>query len=104
MIPSAACGPIELIPDGRYFFEDVMEDDEITDQPYTIKAEVPVKGSDLIVDYHGSSSRAKGPINGTLGIAHGAAYNAILQPPIPPSRRTPAASARSACWRRPGRW
>ena len=56
-----------------------MEDDGITDQPYTIKAEVPVKGSDLIVDYHGSSSRAKGPINGTLGVAHGAAYNAILQ-------------------------
>jgi N-methylhydantoinase B len=69
---------IELIPDGRYFFEDVMEDDGITDQPYTIKAEVTVKGSDLIVDYHGSSPQAKGPINGTLGVAHGAAYNAIL--------------------------
>jgi N-methylhydantoinase B/oxoprolinase/acetone carboxylase alpha subunit len=70
---------IELIPDGRYFFEDVMEDDGITDQPYTIKAEVTVKGSDLIVDYHGSSPQAKGPINGTLGVAHGAAYNTILQ-------------------------
>src|ERR1700734_1931514 len=70
---------IEEIPDGRYLFEDVMEDDGITDLPYTIKAEVTVKGSDLIVDYYGSSPQAKGPINGTLGVAHGAAYNAILQ-------------------------
>src|ERR1700727_303696 len=55
---------IDKIPDGRYVFEDVMEDDGITDQPYTIKAEVTVKGSDLIVDYHGSSPQAKGAIKG----------------------------------------
>ena len=44
-----------------------------------IRAEVTVKGSDIIVDYFGSSPQAKGPINGTLGVAHGAAYNGILQ-------------------------
>ncbi len=70
---------IEKIPDGRYVFEDYMEDDGIEDRAYKIRAEVTVSGGDLIVDYHGSSKQAKGPINGTLGVAHGAAFNAILQ-------------------------
>lgn len=69
---------IEKIPDGRYRFEDVMEDDGIEDKAYTIRAEVTVKGGDVVVDYHGSDAQAKGPINATLGVAHGAAYNAIL--------------------------
>jgi N-methylhydantoinase B len=70
---------IEQIPDGRYVFEDYMEDDGIEDRAFKIRAEVTVDGSDMIVDYHGSSPQAKGPINGTLGVAHGAAYNAVLQ-------------------------
>jgi N-methylhydantoinase B/oxoprolinase/acetone carboxylase alpha subunit len=70
---------IAEIPDGRYTFEDVMEDDGIENRAFTIRAEVTVQGSDIVVDYHGSSPQAKGPINGTLGVAYGAAYNAILQ-------------------------
>ena len=46
-----------------------MEDDGIEDKPYKIRAEVVVQGSDIIVDYHGSSPQAKGPINATLGVA-----------------------------------
>ncbi|EWY37756.1 hypothetical protein N825_09250 [Skermanella stibiiresistens SB22] len=70
---------IAKIPDGRYVFEDYMEDDGIEAIPYKIRAEVLVDGDDLIVDYHGSSKQAKGPINATLGVAWGAAYNAVLQ-------------------------
>lgn len=69
---------IEKIPDGRYTFEDYMEDDGIEDIPYKIAVEVTVDGSDVVVDYWGSSPQAKGPINGTLGVAYGAAYNALL--------------------------
>lgn len=70
---------IAAIPDGLYTFEDYMEDDGITDRPYKIHVEVHVKGEELIVDYHGSDPQARGPINATLGVAHGAAYNAVLQ-------------------------
>ncbi|BAQ50035.1 hydantoinase B/oxoprolinase family protein [Methylobacterium aquaticum] len=70
---------IEKIPDGRYVFTDCMDDDGIEDRAFTIRAEVTVAGSDLVVDYYGSSPQAKGPINGTLGVAFGAAYNAVLQ-------------------------
>ncbi|GEO40007.1 N-methylhydantoinase B/oxoprolinase/acetone carboxylase alpha subunit [Skermanella aerolata] len=70
---------IAQIPDGRYTFEDYMEDDGITADAYKIRVEVVVEGDGLIVDYHGSSPQARGPINATLGVAWGAAYNAILQ-------------------------
>ncbi|XWN31256.1 MAG: hydantoinase B/oxoprolinase family protein [Devosia sp.] len=77
---------IDKIPDGRYYFEDFMEDDGIEDKAYKICAEVTIDGDSAIVDYWGSSPQAKGPINGTLGVAWGAAYNAFLHltdPTIP---------------------
>jgi N-methylhydantoinase B len=70
---------IAKIPDGKYCFEDYMEDDGIEDKAYCIKATVFVQGDEVIVDYHGSDPQAKGPINATLGVAWGASYNAVLQ-------------------------
>ncbi|MDF2230974.1 hydantoinase B/oxoprolinase family protein [Albimonas sp. CAU 1670] len=70
---------IAEIPDGTYTFHDWMEDDGIEDKPYKINVTVHVKGDGLIVDYYGSDLQAKGPINATLGVAWGAAYNAVLQ-------------------------
>lgn len=70
---------IAEIPDGTYTFHDWMEDDGIEDKPYKINVTVHVKGDGLIVDYYGSDPQAKGPINATLGVAWGAAYNAVLQ-------------------------
>ena len=70
---------IAKIPDGKYTFEDYMEDDGIEDKVYLIKAAVFVQGEELIVDYTGSGPQAKGPINATLGVAWGASYNAVLQ-------------------------
>ena len=77
---------LSRIPTGRYAFEDYMEDDGIEDQPFKIRAEVFVRDGGVIVDYSGSSPQARGPINGTLGVAWGAAYNAVLHmtdPSIP---------------------
>ncbi len=70
---------IAQIPDGRYSFEDYMEDDGIEDRAYMIRVTVFVQGEEMVVDYTGSSKQAKGPINATLGVAWGAAYNAVLQ-------------------------
>ncbi len=70
---------IAKIPDGRYGFEDYMEDDGIEDRAHMIRVGVFVQGDEMVVDYTGSSKQAKGPINATLGVAWGAAYNAVLQ-------------------------
>ena len=49
---------IAAFPDGRYVFEDYMEDDGIEDKPYKIAvAEVVVQGDEIVVDY---TARAAG--------------------------------------------
>jgi N-methylhydantoinase B/oxoprolinase/acetone carboxylase alpha subunit len=84
---------LRRIPEGRYVFEDYMEDDGIEDRMYKIRAEVFVRGGEVVVDYTGSSPQARGPINGTLGVAWGAAYNAILH------MTDPAIPKNSGCFR-----
>ncbi|MEJ2623726.1 MAG: hydantoinase B/oxoprolinase family protein [Pseudolabrys sp.] len=78
---------LEAIPDGVYTFSDKVESDGIdADRVYTIAVEVHKRGGEFIVDYHGSSPQAQGPINATLGVATSAAYNAVLHmtdPTIP---------------------
>jgi N-methylhydantoinase B/oxoprolinase/acetone carboxylase alpha subunit len=70
---------IAKIPDGRYQFEDFMDDDGRDDKEFRVAITVFVQGDEIIVDYHGSDPQARGPINTTLGVSTGAAYNAILQ-------------------------
>jgi len=78
---------IAEIPDGVYEYEDVMEDDGVSDDgPFVIHATVVVSEDDLIIDFGGSSSQAKGPINCPFGVTASACYNALLQltdPTIP---------------------
>ncbi|MDH1270774.1 hydantoinase B/oxoprolinase family protein [Rhizobium pusense] len=78
---------LEAIPDGIYSFSDKVESDGIdADRTYVINVEVHKRGGDIIVDYHGSSPQASGPINATLGVSTSAAYNAVLHmtdPTIP---------------------
>jgi len=77
---------IAEIPDGRYKFEDFIENDGIEDRQFSIKVDVIKEGDGIIVDYTGSSPQAKGPINATLGVTWSATYNALLQltdPSIP---------------------
>ena len=77
---------IAAFPDGRYSFEDWVENDGIEEKPYRLHVEIFVQGDELIADYRGSSRQARGPINATLGVTLGATYNALLHmtdPSIP---------------------
>jgi N-methylhydantoinase B len=77
---------LEAFPDGRYGFEDVLEDDGIERRCYTVAIDMHVQGDEVVADYSRSSPQAKGPINATLGVAIGAVYNGILHitdPTIP---------------------
>ena len=56
-------GLINNIPDGTYTFSDAMENDGITDRPYTITVTVTIKGSSTIIDFTGTDQQASGPIN-----------------------------------------
>ena len=74
------------IANGKYSFEDFMEDDGIEAKPYRIHVDVHVQDEEVVVDYSGSDRQAKGPINAVLSVAWSSAYNAILHltdPSIP---------------------
>ncbi|WP_272008780.1 hydantoinase B/oxoprolinase family protein [Roseovarius sp. ZX-A-9] len=78
---------LEMIPDGIYSFDDYVESDGVeSDKNHLIHVDVHKNGGSIVMDYHGTSPQAIGPINATLGVATSAAYNAVLHmtdPTIP---------------------
>ncbi|UOA16925.1 hydantoinase B/oxoprolinase family protein [Sulfitobacter dubius] len=78
---------LEAIPDGIYSFEDYVESDGVeSDKHHRIYVDIHKNGGSIVMDYHGTSPQAAGPINATLGVATSAAYNAVLHmtdPTIP---------------------
>ena len=77
---------IAAIPDGRYSFEDHMEDDGIDARPYRIAVDMVVQGDEIVADWSRSDAQAQGAINATLGVTCSATYNAMLHltdPSIP---------------------
>jgi N-methylhydantoinase B/oxoprolinase/acetone carboxylase alpha subunit len=67
------------IPDGSFEFEDMMEDDGISDRPVRIRVRVAVDGDQLVVDYTGTDPQARGPVNATYGVTTSATFNALFQ-------------------------
>ena len=65
------------IPDGRYEFTDWMDDDGFSDEPIPIKATVTVAGSDLTVDFTGSSPQVRGSVNAVAAVAKSATYYCV---------------------------
>jgi N-methylhydantoinase B len=77
---------ISRMPDGRYEFEDFIDDDGLTDAPIRIHAAITVKGDEMVVDLSGSGPQALGPINATLASSGSAVFYAIMacaDEPIP---------------------
>jgi len=77
---------IAEFPNGRYAFEDKMENDGATDRSYRIATDVFVRDDEVIVDFRRSDAQATGPINAVLSVARSSSYNAILHltdPSIP---------------------
>jgi len=77
---------LAAFPDGKYSFEDIVENDGIEAKPYRVAIDMYVQGDEIVADYERSSPQARGPINATLGVAIGAVYNGLLHltdPTIP---------------------
>ena len=68
---------IEQIPDGRYEFTDYMDDDGFSDEPIPIHAAVTVEGSDITVDFTGSSPQVHGSVNAVASVAKSATYYCV---------------------------
>jgi len=82
---------IRNVPNGVYEFKDVLEGDGITEDPIVIQVKVTIKDEEIEVDFNGSSSQARGPVNSTHGVTNACVYyalKALLDPEVPPNAGT----------------
>ena len=54
---------IREIPDGRYEFEDALDDDGFSEAPVPIRAAITIAGSRATVDFTGSAPQVEGSVN-----------------------------------------
>jgi N-methylhydantoinase B len=78
---------LSLIPDGRYEFEDWMDDDGQGNQGIRIRVAMSVGCSDVELDFTGSAAQSAGNINCPLAVAAAAVFYCFrcLMPPQTPA-------------------
>ena len=77
---------IEALPDGRYEFEDVMDDDGFDAVNIPIRCAITIKGDGIELDFTGTSKQVKGGINVTFSALRASVYYALkcaLAPDVP---------------------
>lgn len=68
---------IQGIADGTYSFTDYVDDDGVTGKPLKIQVELTVSGSDLNIDFAGSSAQTPGAINAVMAWTLSAVYTVL---------------------------
>ena len=68
---------IRALPDGRYSFEDYLDNDGVTDELLTIALDLTIAGERMILDFSRSSKPAQGPINISRATTVAACYVAL---------------------------
>ncbi|MCQ4160202.1 hydantoinase B/oxoprolinase family protein [Roseomonas sp. GC11] len=68
---------IQGLPDGRYSFEDVLDNDGIDDKPLTIALDLTIAGETMALDFSRSSPPVQGPVNIARSTAIAACYVAL---------------------------
>jgi N-methylhydantoinase B len=75
------------IPDGRYEFADVMDDDGLGNEDISINVRLDVSGSSVVVDFTGTADQVSGNINCPLSVAAAGVFYVFrcLMPPQTPA-------------------
>ena len=68
---------IASLPDGRYSFEDMLDNDGVRDEPLTIALDMTVQGDRLTLDFSRTSPQCAGPVNISHATAVAACYVAL---------------------------
>jgi N-methylhydantoinase B len=68
---------IAALPDGRYAFEDYLDNDGVQDERLTIALDMVVKGEELVLDFCRSSPACLGPLNISVATTVAACYVAL---------------------------
>lgn len=62
------------MPDGRYKYSDVMDNDGITDEPIEIRVAIEIKDDTAVVDFTGTSDQVRGSVNAIYAITVSAVF------------------------------
>lgn len=65
---------IRQIPDGRYSFEDYLDDDGITTDPVRIAVTITVSGDEAVIDFTGTSPQVAGNVNAVYAVTLSAVF------------------------------
>ncbi len=68
---------IRALPDGQYRFDDVLDNDGITDEMLHVALDLTIAGDEMTLDFSRSSMAAQGPINISRSTAIAACYVAL---------------------------
>ena len=68
---------ITALPDGRYSFQDVLDNDGIVDEVLTVALDLTVSGDGMVLDFSRSSPAPAGPVNISYSTAVAACYVAL---------------------------
>ena len=76
---------IAALPDGRYSFSDMLDNDGVKDEPLAIALDMTVQGDRLTLDFSRTSPQCAGPVNISRATAIAACYVALkhLFPDVP---------------------
>jgi len=77
---------IATLPDGKFHFEDYLDDDGVNDVPVRIAATITIEEDRLEVDFSGTSDQVLGPLNARLTAAKACVYyvaKAVIDPNLP---------------------
>ena len=65
------------IPDGRYIYADVLDNDGITDAPIEIRVAIEIEDDTALVDFTGTAKQVQGSVNAIYAIALSAVFYAF---------------------------
>ena len=68
---------IGQLPDGTYFFEDVLDNDGVDDRPLSIALDMTIQGEQMTLDFSRTSPQCAGPVNISRATAVAACYVAL---------------------------
>ncbi len=68
---------IRDLPDGQYSFEDVLDNDGVSDVPLTIALDMTIQDDRLTLDFSRTSAQCAGPVNISRATAVAACYVAL---------------------------
>jgi N-methylhydantoinase B len=76
---------IASLPDGRYSFSDILDNDGVKDEALTIALDMTVQGERMTLDFSRTSPQCAGPVNISRATAIAACYVALkhLFPDVP---------------------